>query len=523
MERLTADALAIGAENPVRRALETAVFTHYTGNARYFSRSLEAILTIDADRVTSFTKEYLRADRARVVYVKPNGTLANRGGALREPRGMASAPARATPVRDAILQVARPPGFDRLHLTTLGTGLELVVGSRSSMPVVSVGLGLRGGPAFGQPPGVLELAERAGRVDATPHGDFDDYGAFDDRSIARDHVTYRVQGFSTAIEPILAILSDRMRGLRASYDAVEKLKKELGAQEHQEDLASAKGERALWRALYGDHPYGRTTLAADLRRLDRGSAEGWLEKSHQPRNAVLAVIGNVSPTKVESDARTWLSRWSPGYDAAPPRPPAPPSVAPRRPQLLLTHRAASSQAELTVGCLLPTADAAAEPSYDLLAELIERRLFEALRQQLGATYGVSAAAEELAGGAAHLVVKTTVDNGRVRDVLALIDAYWRQLSAGELDQTELDAARWSIARRFNLRFATTAQMVAAVVDRRAKGWTLTSYDLYPQRLTAVTAADVARVFTVCQGTRVLSLVGDEPTLRKAIPEGFWGR
>src|SRR5262249_19557665 len=147
----------------------------------------------------------------------------------------------------------------------------------------------------------------------------------------------------------------------------------------------------------------------------------------------------------------------------------------------------ATQGELRLGCLLPVSPPSDQPRNDVLADLITSHLYEEVRERLGVSYGVDGAAHTLRGGASHLVIAGRRDNAGLAPALQAIHEFWDELARRGPDAVELERARWKVARRFNLRFATTRAMVGAVLATRNRGWPLASLDQYPERLAAVTA------------------------------------
>ena len=284
--------------------------------------------------------------------------------------------------------------------------------------------------------------------------------------------------------------------------------------------AVSSAERAFWKALYGDHPYGQRPSVTTFAQLGQSDANEWIARNYRPANGVLAVVGDIDPQEVQALAQKWFGDWKQDADGSEVPPPPAPSLVPHEPRVVVTHRPGATQGEIRFGCLLPAAAESTEATYDLLAALVVKHLFRTLRQELGVTYGVDGVALELRGGAAHLTVQTAIENAALPTALRLFREHLRALEAGRIDDQELASARWDLARRFNLRFATNRSFAEAILERRTKGWTLASLDRYPARLAEVAASELRSAFATCRITEVLSVIGDEPTVRAALREGW---
>jgi len=517
----------VGVEDKLELAQDAARFLHFTGNPSFLARSSEAIMAQHADEVAQFAKTYLKPERARIVFVAPQSAGAGHPVAAREGAGRIDTKAvgpgfaPASTEAELLKRIARPPGLADFRQLRLANGLEVVIGRRASLPLVTIGLGVHGGTAAAMPAGAAELAEGAGHPDSHDHGELSDVPALGSGSALEDWSVYRVQGLSVDVERMLAVLSDRVRSLRVRYTIVENFKKyQLAVLRKEQDSPESQAERAFWRALYGAHAYGRRTTAADLERIGQGDGNDWIDRTYRPKNAVLAVVGDVDVDEVARLAERWLGDWakSAGGSALPM--PGLPNLAARPPRVIYGDRPGATQGQLVLGCLLPRATPDNEASHDLLAEMIERHLLRVLRQQLGATYNVTASTDTLRGGAAHLTVSSNLASAQLSAALKIIHDYWESLGKGDIDEHEIEAARWQLARRFSVRFTSTSGLVSAVLRRRNLDWPLQSIDHYPEQLTLVGGRDLQEAFAVCHGTQVLAIVGDPQTIRAAVGQAW---
>src|SRR5262249_9885961 len=314
---------------------------------------------------------------------------------------------------------------------------------------------------------------------------------------------------------LLAMLSDRVRSMHVPLGMMNELRRRyLPALARDEALPEEQARRALQRALYGNHPYGRVITAKQLGEIDEGAVVTWLKRLYQPQNATVKVIGDVNENEVEALAREWLGEWEADPDGRqlPPPPPSKPTAQ----EVIRTARPGAGQGELELTCLLPTTDEQHWPLYDLMASLAARRLFHDVRDRLGASYGISGRALLLRGGTTQIVLAGNVASGQLEPALAAIKKSWEGLARGEVGDSEMKRIQWDIARSFSLHLMTSAELAHAVSDMRRLGWPVAAIDRYPQHLAAATKADLVSAFKACASTQVLSIVGDEPTVRTAM-------
>jgi predicted Zn-dependent peptidase len=161
-----------------------------------------------------------------------------------------------------------------------------------------------------------------------------------------------------------------------------------------------RADRAMDRALYGDHPYGHTTPTADS---IQSTTDEMLRSEHarrfQPDHALLVITGRIRQAEALRLAQQAFGDWK-GSGAAAGE--APRVGAPARPARLLLERAGSVQSTIRVGG--PGIAATADDQIPLrLAGTIlgggfSGRVNLNLREEKGYTYGASAGAAMLREG-----------------------------------------------------------------------------------------------------------------------------
>src|SRR5262249_9541917 len=136
-----------------------------------------------------YAYKYLTRDRARALYITPLppsrravGGRTGVGGSEDDEQVLARFPQYTA---DQIRALARPPGFSSFPSQTVGNGLEVVVAPSSTIPVVTVQLGLHGGRASARP-GVPELTRFVARPHSSRHGNLFEYGATRRENIEED-------------------------------------------------------------------------------------------------------------------------------------------------------------------------------------------------------------------------------------------------------------------------------------------------------------------------------------------------
>jgi len=524
--------LALDAEELMERALLVARRVHFAAEPRAYSREVEALLAVAPAALERFVYQHLGRERARVVVVRPA-----------QPRPDAALPltARLEPHApglvmhydpEAVLALARAPQVGDLRSRKLENGLEVVIARRTGMPVVTVALGLLGGRIAAEPPGVLEVAERVSEP-RHDHGDLDLIGARERRSFKDDLVTYELQAGAGNLDQVVAMAADRALRTDVVPERMSEFRTHLlPVLTLERERPRARAERAFWRALYGPTARRLEATGEEIGRVEARDVVAWLRDAHSPRRAVLAIVGEIDPAQAEASARKWLGGWQPATregevrvifedksqlveeGAAPPA---------RAPQVLTTEAPGSALAGLRFGCLLPRADERRQVVYQLSAELLGAHLRRELEGRMGASTRIESHADEVRPVGASMVVSAELAGAALADAVQALRAALTRLADADVDDDELNGARWTLAHRYTLRFASTRDLALGALQMRRQGLSLDALARYPQTLASVSKREVVDAFRVCRDAQVLSLVGDGEVVRKAVAAVSPGR
>lgn len=519
-------ATLLDSEQIVNRAILRAEYTHFSGNASVYSRADKALATLSSSRVADFSAKYLSRARARMIFVEPLSAAAMPPPTL---TGVATeisgAPEVSIADRQRLLAFNKGPGVELYRSTRLQNGLEVIIGSRPGIPTVTVGLAVRGGDGAARKPGVIEIANLVSHPTSKLYGSPSDYGARQRLLHEKDHLLHEYRGAAGNVANLLAIIAQRVQSTKVEQHVFKIILPEvLPYLQKVAEQPEQRAERAFWKALYPNHAYGRLPGASDLQNIKSGDVEDWLEETYSPSNAVLVVVGGIDVDRVEASAREWLEGWRGTSEIR--KVSAPPSsntdrAGEAKPIILVTHRAGASQAQVQLGCTIAGADDNSAARYEVAAEMVRRRMFKVIRNNLGGSYELRGEAQMLRGGAGHLVFSAAVNNAHLARALKIVRATLGALRRGEFDDAEIDRTRWTLARRYAIAFRTSEELVQTISATRSRDWPLRSLDTYPDRLTRVTAKELRDAFESCaSGRLVLSLVGDEPVLRTTLKEAW---
>lgn len=264
-------------------------------------------------------------------------------------------------------------------------------------------------------------------------------------------------------------------------------------------LAPAVADRALARAIYGAHPYGRailgTTAALSAARLEEVRAVH--AAAFVPGHATAVIAADLEEDSLLDLGERAFGAWrgptaAPAFrgpEAALVPPPAVPAV-----RLGMVSRPGAAQSELRIGAV---AAARATPDYYALVLLnavlggqFVSRINMRLRQEKGYTYGVRTAFDFRRGPgpfALHTAVATEATGAAVVDALAELAGIG---GPRPVTDDELALARAALAKGYPRGFETAAQVARGVANLALYALPDSTFEAFIPCLERVTADEV---------------------------------
>jgi zinc protease len=248
------------------------------------------------------------------------------------------------------------------------------------------------------------------------------------------------------------------------------------------------------RIVFGLHPYGRPNegTRASIARLTRADLLAFHQTWFVPNNAILAIVGDLSPSEAFAAASRAFAGWQ-RRDVPDVAVVAPPEPAAR---LVIVDRPGSAQTEIRVG---QVAIARTDPDYvpfDLAVRILggegANRLFGVLRSDRGLTYGASADLRAYRTSGA-VVAETETRTAATGESLRLIVDEFTRLRRDLVDTAELQGAQDFIAGNFPLSIESPSAIAEQVLTRLFYGQSPDDLERYVDEVQDVTPRDVRRV------------------------------
>jgi zinc protease len=404
----------------------------------------------------------------------------------------------------ALLVVVAPASAAPIaHREVLGNGIVLLVAERPAVPLVTVRVFSRAG-AVVEPPDLAGLANLTGSV--VTRGTAKRSAREIDAAIefvggrlgadaGRDGLTVSLTVVKRDLALGLDLLQEVLLTPSFPEDQVQRKIREIQAAiQRSEDDPGTVAARALSPLVFGAHPYGRPAEGTreSVGRLTRDAVVKFYADHVRPDTTVIAVVGAITVAEARAEIGRRFGAWT-----APARPasvitPPPAGLPPRRETIkrdltqatIMLGRQAVNQRDSDY---FPLAVA----SY-ILGGGSTSRLYASVREEGGLAYSVFSYLTPGNYGAG-LVVSTQTRTSEVPKVIDILRREATRIGREPVTEAELSLAKSYLIGSFVLRLDTAAKVANFLVALEELGLGLDYADLYRQRITAVTAADVQRV------------------------------
>jgi predicted Zn-dependent peptidase len=252
-------------------------------------------------------------------------------------------------------------------------------------------------------------------------------------------------------------------------------------------------DRDVRRALFPGSTLGLRVVGEDasLDSLDRAALMDYYQTRYTPGNAVLIVVGNVTPEQAFEQARVYLGDLAGrGEQPALPDTPAPLTGGPH--QVTVRGPLPTDQMSLMVGARTVGRTHPDHWALQVLAEVLGNDLQEEIRYQQGLVYGLGAYQVSFVD-AGYFAISTSSEQSHQPAILDAIERHLEHMRRGDVDAGKVAKAqaalkgRWALAMEDNVERATWLAQWASVL---AAGQPVPDY---PAAIDAVSPADLARV------------------------------
>ncbi|HKY41926.1 MAG TPA: pitrilysin family protein [Pyrinomonadaceae bacterium] len=303
-------------------------------------------------------------------------------------------------------------------------------------------------------------------------------------------------GLVENLDQTLELFSDVIRNPNFPQAEVEKYKtRQLAQLQLQRSSPQFLAQEQFSRAIYGSsHPASLVAAPAEsIKKLTTKDLAAFHAAHYRPNNAILAIVGDVTlkeiMPKLEKAFGDWQKADVPAFSI-----PAAPAQAESK--IYLIDRPGSVQTVLQLGTL---GIERTSPDYFavLLADRVfgggpSGRLFMNLREDKGYTYGAYSffSGSKFRGTwGASSEVRTEVTEGAMKEFMYELNRLRNEPVSAE----ELENAKRAIVGSFALSLEQPGSLLQNIITQKLYNLPADYWDTYPQKVSAITAADVQNV------------------------------
>ena len=403
---------------------------------------------------------------------------------------------------------------------TLANGFRVIVTRQTAVPKVTATLTVLSGYSS-DPPDLTGLA--ALTADVIQEGtktknsrqirsDVFGMGGSLSAAVSQDYSSLTARGLAEFAPRLIDLIAEVTMSPTLPADEIA-IRKQQRLQTAMQNKASPQflANREFRRALFGDHPYARTSeTEASLQAIDRAKVEAFHRDHYRPNNAFLIVVGAVDADAIVAAAEKTFGGWA---RAEVPKPafPAPPALSGR--QVYFVQRPNSIQSSIALGNI---AVKRSDPRWyeTTLANTIyggafNSRIIRNIREEKGYTYSPGSLVTGFADAGFYRFsadVRNEVTGATLTEVFKEID----KLRAEGSESAELEGAKAYVRGVFPIQTATQSGLANVLNTVYVFGLAKDYPETFRSRIAAVTPEQVKSAAATLLGSdhSAIAIVGD---------------
>jgi zinc protease len=325
------------------------------------------------------------------------------------------------------------------------------------------------------------------------------------------------------LDPALALVAEMIREPAFPRDRIDFRKEEVrSAIRRQNDNPRQAVTREFTRAVFGDHPYGRSPEWERVRAITAGDLRQFHDRFYVPGNLFIAVTGDVTPDEARAALEKALSGWT---GAAPELPPVPPEKGPATPPVFLLYQKDLTQTAIAFG--RPGLDRSSPDIYTglVLNHILgggsfTSRLGQEVRDRAGLAYSVRSSLPIDRRDPGPFVIECQTKTASTLEALRLMRAIVSDMAEAPVPADRFQGAQDALVNGFVRGFADPENVVEALMNLEFEGRPPDFYRHYLNHVRAVTPAEVQTLAArLCNPkTLVTVMVGNVASLRDSLAD-----
>lgn len=507
--------LIFGNQDITSQANQLGYMQTVAGDYRFVDRYLEGIERVTAADVQRVAQAYLKPERQTLGFFEP--TQANGQTAASESVGKTAENfSPGAPVDPAEVAKYLPPtpvsakSSSSVRLPqafTLSNGLKVLLLNDRSTPTVNLSGNIPAGTLFDTPAkaGLASLTA-SNLMNGTETKDaltiaktLEDRGAGLGFGAGREGVGIGGSALKQDLPILVQTLADVLKNPTFPAQQLElSRQRSLVGLKAALDDPGRLGRRTLQQAIYPEnHPFHTFPTAESLKRITREDLALFHRQYYRPEGAVIAMVGDFDPVQVRTLLESTLGQWK---NVGKPTPPVVPSVSLPSATTYLTKVIPGKSESVTymgynsLSRKDPRFYAALVMNQILGGSTLSSRLGTEIRDRQGLTYGISSGFAAGIYPGPFLISMQTAP-GDVQKAINSTLALLRQLRETGITQAELETAKRSITSSYPVNLASPGDLVQAIVGNEITGLGQEELRRFPDKINAVTLAQIQQVIS----------------------------
>ncbi|OGR29552.1 MAG: hypothetical protein A2091_13225 [Desulfuromonadales bacterium GWD2_61_12] len=297
---------------------------------------------------------------------------------------------------------------------------------------------------------------------------------------------------SADLETGMALLADFLRRPAFAGERLELARRQqLEGVRRQNDEPQAIAARALAKAIYGDHPLGRSPTEATLTAVNRDDLLDFHGRYFHPDNTWLAISGDFDRIRLLTLLLDTLGDW-PTVTFVPQ--PLPAVTAPARPVLLLADRDLPQSViqfgQLGIDKSAPDLEAVRVMNYILGGGGFNSRLMREVRSNRGLAYSVHSYFQVGRRLPGPFIAQSETKSASTLEVVQLMRQLMAEMRNRPVTAAELQLAQESLVNSFVFAFNNSHEVVTQAQRLDFYGYPADYLSGFRERVMAVTATTV---------------------------------
>jgi zinc protease len=483
------------------------------GDYSYVERYLQAVAKVTPTDVQKVAKTYLNPGKQTIGFFEPTladgqpGTSGDVSGRTVENfnPGQPVDPAELAKYLPPVTSTTTSTQQPLPELLTLKNGLRVFLLVDRSVPTVNLNSHIDAGSKFdtNQKAGIASLVAN-NLMNGTQTKDaltlaktLEDRGVSLDFNSNREGVSVSGNGVSTDLPVLIQTLADVVQNATFPDDQLKLSRQRvLTSVKLQIDDPRGLGRQLFQQAIYPkNHPFHSFPTEESIKSISREDVLRFYREHYRPDTTTIALVGDFDPTQVKELLNQAFGIWQANGN--------PPSLdissvpIPQKTKIVKSVIPGKAESISYIGYngisrKDPRFYAALVLNEILGGDTLSSRLGTEVRDRLGLTYGIySAFAAGINPG--PFLIQMQTSPGDTHKAISSTIALLTQLREQGVTEAELNAAKRSITNIYPVELANPANLANTILENAIQGLSQREIHEFPERVEAVTMAQVQQV------------------------------